>query len=189
MNSLKKPLILASNSPRRKELLTNAGYNFKVDIITIDETFPVTTPPFEVASYISEQKAKAFLGKYEDHVILTADTVVILDNTILGKPKDLPEAKSMLRSLSGKTHQVVTAFSLLYNQELNTSYDIAQVQFKDLTDDEINYYVDRFKPLDKAGAYGIQEWIGMTAIQKMEGSFYTIMGLPIHLVYQALKKY
>ena len=188
MKDITKPLILASNSPRRQELLSQAGFKFEIDIVPIDETFPIGLLPEQVAAYISEEKAKAFIGKHPEKIVLTADTVVILDGNILGKPKNLQEATLMLRSLSGKIHQVITAFSLIENETISTYQDIANVHFKTITNEEIDYYTAKFLPLDKAGAYGIQEWIGMIGVNKIEGSFYTIMGLPIHLVYHILHK-
>lgn len=188
MKQQNRTLLLGSNSPRRQEILSQAGIYFEIDIISIDESFPNDIIPNDVAAYISEQKANAFLGKYPDKVILTADTVVILDGKILGKPKDSQEAKMMLHCLSNKTHEVITAFSLIKNDIIRTFQDSAYVSFNALTDQEINYYVDHYSPLDKAGAYGIQEWIGMIAVNKIEGSFYTIMGLPIHMVYKELQK-
>ena len=154
-----------------------------------DESYPASTQPDEVAAYIAQQKAEVFRNDTNDKLILTADTVVVLGDRILGKPADRQEAFTMLRSLSGQTHKVVTAVSLLAHGKLSTYTDIATVSFKILEDFEINYYIDHYKPFDKAGSYGIQEWIGMIGIDRIQGSFYTIMGLPVHLVYQILKPY
>ncbi|HEV7378719.1 MAG TPA: Maf family nucleotide pyrophosphatase [Dyadobacter sp.] len=189
MFKLNTPLILASNSPRRKQLLHDAGFDFEVEVRPTDETFPASTAPLQVARYISEQKAEVFRDGANGKLILTADTVVLLGDTILGKPANREEAYVMLRSLSGNTHQVVTAVSLLANGQLTTYSDIATVSFKTLEDFEINYYLDQYKPFDKAGSYGIQEWIGMIGIDSIQGSFYTIMGLPVHIVYHILKPY
>ncbi|KQS31050.1 nucleoside triphosphate pyrophosphatase [Dyadobacter sp. Leaf189] len=186
---LRKPVILASNSPRRKQLLTDLGFDFTVDVLPIDESFPAEMPTHEVAGYISGAKAEVFRGKRPGDIVLTADTVVVAENRILGKPADEAEAFEMLRLLSGKKHDVVTAVSILSDNGLETVSDTATVYFRDLEDSEISYYIDLCKPFDKAGAYGIQEWIGMTAIEKIEGSFYTIMGLPVHIVYQKLKPF
>lgn len=189
MFKLNTPLVLASNSPRRKQLLREAGFDFEVEVRPTDETYPANTKPDQVAAYIAQQKAEVFRADKYDKLILTADTVVVLEDRILGKPADREEAYTMLRALSGHTHQVVTAVSLLANGQLSTCSDIATVSFKTLEDFEINYYIDHYKPFDKAGSYGIQEWIGMIGIDNIQGSFYTIMGLPVHLVYQMLKPY
>ena len=188
MLKLSKPLILASNSPRRKELLTNAGFEFTVQVIPVDESFPSELALREVAGYISDMKAKEF-GFANNSLVLTADTVVAAEGQILGKPANRQEAIDMLSMLSGKSHEVITAISISDEGSVTTYSDIAIVWVKNLDMAEIVYYVDQFKPFDKAGAYGIQEWLGMIAIDKIEGSFYTIMGLPIHLVYRELKRY
>jgi len=189
MLSLTKPLILASNSPRRKQLLKEAGFDFEVEVLSTDETFPDNISPEKVAGYISHQKAEMFRGIYNDRLVLTADTVVVMDQHILNKPEGHDEAFRMLSLLSGKTHKVITAASLLTENKITTVSDIAMVTFRELEETEINYYIEHYKPFDKAGSYGIQEWIGMIGIEKMEGSFYTIMGLPIQKVYQLLKPY
>lgn len=190
MFTLSKPLILASNSPRRKQLLNEAGFDFEVQVIPTDESYPSTLPSRDVAGYIASQKADQFTGMdFTNKLILTADTVVVLDDTILGKPVDQNEAFDMLSRLSGRTHEVITAVSLLADGKMISQSDIATVSFRSLQQSEINYYIEQYNPLDKAGSYGIQEWIGMVGIDKIEGSFYTIMGLPVHLVYQLLKPY
>lgn len=189
MRSLSVPLILASNSPRRKELLADAGFLFDVEVIPTDESYPEDLHASEVAGYISEGKAEVFRGRYPDKLVLTADTVVITDTEILGKPKDFEDAFRMLRMLSGKTHEVITGVSLLRGEMLRTVSDRALVTFRHLEDAEIKYYIDTCKPYDKAGAYGVQEWISKIGIEHIEGSFFTIMGLPVHIVYQMLKPY
>jgi len=190
MFSLTKPLILASNSPRRKQLLNEAGFEFDIEVIPTDETFPDNMPVEEVAGYISQQKAEMFKSiENSNKLVLTADTVVILENEILAKPLDKNDAFRMLNLLSGTTHKVVTAVSLLTDNTITTISDPALVSFRVLDEVEINYYIEQYKPYDKAGSYGIQEWIGMIGIDKIEGSFYTIMGLPVHTVYQLLKPY
>jgi septum formation protein len=186
---LQKPLLLASNSPRRKQLLSDAGFDFSIEVLPTSETFPADLPAEEVAAYIAHEKAEMFRGRRPDSIILTADTVVIADNQILGKPADFNDAWQMLARLSGKSHTVVTAVSMLSGDQIQTVSDAAQVYFRKLDDSEITYYIENYKPYDKAGAYGIQEWIGMTGIEKIEGSFYTIMGLPVHVVYRMLKPY
>ena len=187
MIDLKKSLILASNSPRRKQLLHEAGFEFTVEVLPTDESYPEDLPAEEVASYISREKAEQFRGTRPDSLVLTADTVVIADHHILGKPADAADAFRTIRMLSGRSHNVVTAVSLLSDGEIQTIADIAEVYFRDLEDWEINHYIKEYKPFDKAGSYGIQEWIGMVGIGKIEGSFYTIMGLPVQVVYQLLK--
>lgn len=189
MFPLSKSLILASNSPRRKQLLQETGFDFNVQVIPTDESFPENMPTSEVAGYISAQKAEMFRTLYPEKLVLTADTVVIIADTILNKPKDAEEAQKMLRMLSGTTHEVITAISLLSDNHIHTISDTAQVTFRTLDKGEINHYIEHYKPFDKAGGYGIQEWIGMIGIERIEGSFYTIMGLPVHLVYQLLKPF
>jgi septum formation protein len=186
---LLKPLILASNSPRRKQLLQEAGFDFEVEVIPTDESFPENLPTQEVAGYISSQKAEVFRSLHPDKIILTADTVVIIGDVILNKPADAAEAFQMLKMLSGKTHKVTTAVSLLSDDKIYTVSDTALVTFRTLVETEINYYIEHYKPFDKAGSYGVQEWIGMVGIERIEGSFYTIMGLPVHVVYQLLKPF
>jgi septum formation protein len=189
MFKLTRPLILASNSPRRKQLLADAGFSFNIDVMPTAETYPDSLDQFEVAQYISQGKAEVFRGVHPGQIVLTADTVVIIAGQILGKPEDHADAARMLRMLSGKSHEVVTAVTVMTDESLVTKSDIARVSFKELTDEEINYYIEHFKPFDKAGAYGIQEWISLIGIDRIEGSFYTIMGLPVHLVYDLLKPY
>jgi len=181
-------LLLASQSPRRKELLTNLGFDFEVVKIDCEEILPEHIKIGEAAAYLSELKAKAFRELTADEVLLTADTVVAADGQILGKPKDEKDARQMLRMLSGKTHQVYTGISIKTTDKTITETDVADVEFDEITDDEIDYYVQNYKPFDKAGSYGIQEWLGMAKIRKLSGSFYTIMGLPTHLVYKILKE-
>lgn len=190
MLPLSKQLILASNSPRRKQLLNEAGFSFEIRVLPTDETYPDTLPAGEVAGYISRQKAEMFRGaEFADKLILTSDTVVVLGNEVLTKPVDSQDAFDILSKLSGKEHEVVTAVSLLVNGEITTVSDVASVSFRKLENSEINHYIEQYKPFDKAGSYGIQEWIGMVGIEKIHGSFYTIMGLPVHVVYQLLKPY
>jgi septum formation protein len=186
MFQLSKPLILASNSPRRKQLLDVAGFDFQVEVIPTDESFPDNLQACDVAVYIAGQKAEVFRNLHPDKIILTADTVVIVEETILNKPADAADAARMLKMLSGRTHQVTTAVSLLSEGNIATASDTALVTFRKLEETEINYYIEHYKPFDKAGGYGIQEWIGMVGISRIEGSFYTIMGLPVHIVYQML---
>ncbi|NML68873.1 septum formation protein Maf [Chryseobacterium sp. RP-3-3] len=181
-------LLLASQSPRRKELLTSLGFEFEVVKIDCEEILPGDIKIGEAAAYLSELKAEAFRELTTDEVLLTADTVVAAEGQILGKPKDENEARQMLRTLSGKTHQVYTGICIKTIDKTYTETDVADVEFDEITDDEIEYYIQNYKPFDKAGSYGIQEWLGMAKIRKMNGSFYTIMGLPTHLVYKILNE-
>jgi len=181
-------ILLASQSPRRKELLSSLGFDFEVVKIDCEEILPKHIEIGEAAAYLSELKAEAFRKLENDEVLLTADTVVAIDNQILGKPRDKEDAKNMLQKLSGKTHQVYTGITIKTLDKTFTETDVANVEFDEISDEEIKYYVQQYKPFDKAGSYGIQEWLGMAKIRKMEGSFYTIMGLPTHLVYKILNK-
>lgn len=189
MLALKLPLILASNSPRRQQLMKEAGFEFRVDVRPTDELFPATMPPAQVAEYLAQHKAEQFGEVPGDALVLCADTIVVVDTTILNKPADATEARSMLRQLSGRTHQVITGICLLGPDGYQVVSDVAHVTFRELEAQEIDYYIEQYRPYDKAGAYGIQEWIGMVGIERIEGSYYTIMGLPVHKVYQLLKPY
>ncbi|SHL94582.1 Maf family protein [Chryseobacterium polytrichastri] len=181
-------LLLASQSPRRKELLSSLGFDFEVVKIDCEEILPENIEIGEAAAYLSELKANAFRNLISDEVLLTSDTVVAIDNQILGKPKDEADAKRMLQQLSGTTHQVYTGITIKTLDKTITETDVADVELDDISDEEIEYYVQNYKPFDKAGSYGIQEWLGMAKIKKLSGSFYTIMGLPTHLVYKILKE-
>lgn len=184
---MKKKIYLGSQSPRRKELLASLGYDFEVVSIDCEEIFPKEILAKDVAGFLSELKAKAFRNLAENEILITADTIVAFDNQILVKPKNEQEAQEMLRLLSGNTHQVYTAISIKTNEKIITETDVADVELLPLDDEEINYYVEKFQPMDKAGAYGIQEWLGMAKISKINGSFYTIMGLPTAKLYEKLK--
>lgn len=188
---LKYKLILASNSPRRKELLAGLGVPFEVRVLQdIDEHYPENLPVNEVARYIAKEKADAYRRIVAaDELIITADTVVIVGDEILGKPMDEADAVRMLRLLSGRTHQVTTGVCLL-TAEKERCFDVTtDVTFKTLTDEEILYYVNRYRPFDKAGAYGIQEWIGYIGVTGLNGSYYNVMGLPVQRIYQELTKH
>jgi septum formation protein len=188
---LKYKLILASNSPRRKELLAGLGVPFEVRVLQdIDEHYPENLPVNEVARYIAKEKADAYRRIVAaDELIITADTVVIVGDEILGKPMDEADAVRMLRLLSGRTHQVTTGVCLL-TAEKERCFDVTtDVTFKTLTDEEIHYYVNRYRPFDKAGAYGIQEWIGYIGVTGLNGSYYNVMGLPVQRIYQELTKH
>jgi len=181
-------LLLASQSPRRKELLSSLGFEFEVVKIDCEEIVPAHITAGESAAYLSELKSKAFRELEGDEVLLTADTVVAIDNQFLGKPKDEEDARNILKLLSGKTHQVYTGITVKTLNQSITQTDVADVEFSTITDEEIQYYIEHYRPFDKAGSYGIQEWLGMAKISKINGSFYTIMGLPTHLVYKILKE-
>ena len=181
-------LLLASQSPRRKELLTNLGFDFEVVKIDCEEILSESIEIGEAAAYLSELKANAFGNLQNDEVLLTADTVVANENQFLGKPKNEIEAKEMLKSLSGKIHQVYTGITIKTLDKIITETDVADVEFDEISDEEIDFYIKNYQPFDKAGGYGIQEWLGMAKIKKINGSFYTIMGLPTHLVYKILKE-
>ncbi|MGK7395377.1 MAG: Maf family nucleotide pyrophosphatase [Candidatus Cyclobacteriaceae bacterium M3_2C_046] len=186
---LKKPLILASQSPRRKQIMMEAGFDFSVKTMETREAFPSEMDPVQVAPYLAHQKARPFLDKYPESLILTADTVVICQEQILNKPDNLEMAFEMLNRLSGQEHQVITGVALLEQGNITTFKDTTTVVFRKLLPQEISFYVQTYLPLDKAGAYGIQEWIGMIGIEQIRGSFYNVMGLPIHKIYQELKPY
>ena len=179
-------IILASNSPRRKELLGGLGVDFEVKVLNgVDESYPDTLPAKDVAEYIATEKAAAYTVQ-EDELLITADTVVIVGQDILGKPKDVADACRMLRELSGKTHQVVTGVCLTTSKEQRRFSVTTDVTFKQLSDAEIEHYVDKYKPFDKAGAYGIQEWIGYIGVTALNGSYYNVMGFPVQRVYEEL---
>ncbi|MCD8103321.1 MAG: Maf family nucleotide pyrophosphatase [Alistipes sp.] len=186
-----KRLILASRSPRRRELLAGCGLRFELaDDFEAEEIYPEELTPAEVPAYLAKLKSAAYPHKLgPDDIIITADTIVVLDNEILGKPADKDEAVSMLSRLSGCRHTVVTGVVIRSNKAMECFSVKSDVWFRRLRDDEIEYYVDNFLPLDKAGAYGIQEWIGYIGIGRIEGSFYNVMGLPIQSLYVNLEKF
>lgn len=181
-------IILASKSPRRQELLKLMDINFRVVLKEVDESYPQELKPSEVAVYIAEKKARAFNESLtgNNEVVLTADTIVCVDDQILGKPEDEMHAFEMLSLLSGRKHEVFTGVALFSSADFQSFYDVSEVYFKTLSSDEIWYYINTCKPFDKAGAYGIQEWIGLTGIEKITGSYTNIMGLPTQLLYQKL---
>ena len=189
MIPLSRSLVLASNSPRRQQLLRELGFEFTVEVRPTDELFPADMPAAQVAGYLARHKAEQFAHDLGDKLVLCADTVVVVDNQILNKPADALEARTMLEKLSGRSHQVITGVCLLSNEGYQTISDVAEVTFKPLTETEIEYYITHYRPFDKAGAYGVQEWIGMIGIPRIEGSFYTIMGLPLHQVYELLLRF
>lgn len=184
-------LVLASNSPRRKELLAGLGLPFEVRVLQgIDESYPADLPVADVALYIAGRKAEAYRQVIaDDELLITADTVVIVDDEILGKPADEADAVRMLRELSGRTHQVTTGVCLLTTTRERRFAVTTDVTFKQLTDEEVFYYVSRYKPFDKAGAYGIQEWIGYIGVTGLHGSYYNVMGLPVQRIYSELSNF
>lgn len=184
-------IILASNSPRRKELLSGLDLHYKVKTLPdVDESYPENLKGKEIPIYIAKEKANAYLSYIKDDTLLiTADTIVLLDGQVYGKPVDLEDAKRMLHKLSGKTHQVITGVCITTKQKQHTFGVTSEVRFAKLEDSEIDYYVDKYKPTDKAGAYGIQEWIGYVAVEYISGSYFNIMGLPAQRLYQELKKF
>ena len=181
-------IILASASPRRRQLLQELGVQFSVQPRDVTEHFDDSLSPQQVAEHLSELKALAFAEEElnDKTIVITADTVVTLDGAILGKPKGVAEAKEMLRTLSGRSHQVITGVTLRSVAKMRTFSVSTNVFFKELSEDEIDYYVTVFQPFDKAGAYGIQEWIGHAAVEHIEGSYFNVMGLPVHRLYEEL---
>lgn len=190
-NLSKYKIILGSNSPRRKELLSGLDIKFNVKVIPgLEENYPETLDPQEIPVFLSKQKAEAYLSSLDDTMLLiTADTIVWNGNAVIGKPKNRAEAIQMLRSLSGHEHHVVTGVCLTTTKKQLTFSVISSVRFASLNDEEIIYYVDKYKPFDKAGAYGIQEWIGYVGVESISGSFYNVMGLPVQRLYQELKTF
>lgn len=184
-------IILASNSPRRKELLSGIDVDYEIHTLPdIDESFPDDLPKEEVAEYLARKKASAYAAELSaETLLITADTVVLLDDTILEKPLDVVDAKRMLRMLSGKTHRVITGVCLTSRQKQVAFSSVSHVTFGELSDEEIDYYVDKYRPFDKAGAYGVQEWIGYVAVKHIDGSYFNVMGLPIYRVYNELKNF
>ena len=183
---LKRPLIVASSSPRRQYLMKEAGFDFTVEKPEVDESFPSELPAEQVAKYLAEKKAEFFRLAMNNEIVLTADTVVILQNKILNKPANRNEAFDMLTKLSGNTHLVMRGLCIISKEKEISFEDTTEVTFVSLTREEIEFYIDNYKPFDKAGAYGAQDWIGMIAIEKIVGSYFNVMGLPVHKVYQQL---
>ena len=184
-------VILASNSPRRKELLAGIDVDFKVRVIQdIDESYPADLPTKNIAEYISRKKAAVYQQQMaDDELIITADTIVVLGNEVMGKPHDEADASRMLHELSGKAHQVITGVTLTTITRQQSFSVETDVTFKALSDKEIDYYVQHYKPFDKAGAYGIQEWIGHIGVTGLQGSYFNVMGLPVQRIYEALRKF
>ncbi|CAN5346069.1 Maf-like protein [soil metagenome] len=181
-------IILASKSPRRQELLKLMGIEFRVCLKEVDESYPDNLTPEEVAVYIAHKKAEAFDETIGDEVVITADTIVCVDDLILGKPETQQHAIEMLQMLSGRMHRVITGVCLLYQHQYHTFYDVSEVHFGKLTDAEIETYVSKYMPMDKAGSYGIQERIGLLGIEKINGSYTNVVGLPTEKLYRELMK-
>ena len=184
-------IILASNSPRRRELLAGLDIDFQVRVLPgIDESYPATLPVMETAEYIASKKAEAYRQQMaDDELVITADTVVIVDDEVLGKPADAADAAQMLRKLSGRSHQVVTGVCLTTLRQTAHFSVTTDVTFKQLTAEEIDYYIKKYQPFDKAGAYGIQEWIGYIGCTGLRGSYYNVMGLPVQRIYAELQQF
>lgn len=183
-------LILASGSPRRQQFFNDLDLDFEIRLKEIEEVFPDTLQGVEITNYLAELKAKAFENEIAtNEILVTSDTIVWLNNKALGKPKDYNDAFEILKCLSNTTHEVITSVCFKTSDKTETIHDVTKVSFTTLSDDEIRYYLDHYKPFDKAGAYGIQEWIGLIGITKIEGSYTNVVGLPTEKVYQYLSKF
>lgn len=192
LDNLKKyNVILASNSPRRKELLQRLGIPFKVRILFgIDESYPDNLQGEDIVRYISRSKANAYRSSMaSNELLITADTIVCSEGQVLGKPKDPADAKRMLMELSGKVHEVITGVTILTAEREENFAVTTQVKFAELTDDEMDFYISNYLPFDKAGAYGIQEWIGLVSVEEIRGSYFNVVGLPVQRLYQRLKQF
>ena len=182
-----KKILLASKSPRRQELLKGLGISFEIVVVNCDETYPNHLKNEKITDFISETKAKAYSELKKNEILITADTLVVLDDQILGKPKNEAHAFEMIKSLSQNTHQVYTSVSIKSIDQLITISDKTEVSFDFISDDEIYYYIENYKPMDKAGAYGIQDWLGFAKVSKINGCYYNVMGLPLNKLYHTLK--
>lgn len=191
MKISKYKIILASNSPRRKELLSGIDITYEVRTLpNIDESYPESIAKEQVAEFVAKKKASAYKNSLKSNeLLITADTIVLLNNKIYGKPIELEEAKQMLHDLSGQTHRVITGVCMTAKEKQICFSETALVTFGNLSDEEIEYYVEKYQPMDKAGAYGVQEWIGYVAVKRIEGSYFNVMGLPMHELYKQLKNF
>ena len=189
MINSKYKMLLGSKSPRRKQILEMAGFRFDTVAIECDESYPVSLLPDEIPEFLARKKSLAYRYLKEDELLITSDTIVVLENEILEKPNDYDHAIEMLRKMSGKSHLVYTGVCLRSRDKQELITDKTEVRFKEFCAEELEYYVSNYKPFDKAGAYGVQEWAGMIGVNYIRGSFYNVMGLPIHLVYQKLKEF
>jgi len=183
-----KQVVLASKSPRRQELIKGLDIPYKIRTADVAEDWPEHLQNHEVALYLAQLKAAAF-EPADNEIIITSDTIVVLDGRVIEKPVDVEDAKRMNRALSAKRHDVFTAVCLRSKEKQIAFYDQTAVYFRELTEEEIDYYANKYQPLDKAGAYGVQEWIGYVAVDRMEGSYFTVMGFPVHMVYSELLKF
>ncbi len=191
LNNLPYNIILGSQSPRRQELLHGLDVNFTVNVIAgLEENYPATLQGEEIPMFLAQQKAEAYLNSLTPKdMLITADTIVWLDGIVYGKPKDEADAKKMLRALSGKTHDVITGVCVTTTERQETFAAVSKVTFASFSDDEINYYIEKYRPMDKAGSYGVQEWIGYIGVEHIDGSFYNVMGLPVQRLYTLLKNW
>lgn len=187
-NLKNKRIILASGSPRRQEILKSIGVNFEVELRSVNEAFSDELKHHQISDYLAQLKSDQFEDLKSNDILITGDTIVWHQDKALNKPKDKEEAFEMLQSLSNTTHEVISSVCFKTTEKTETFYDATQVKFKSLSEDEIWHYIHTYKPFDKAGAYGIQEWIGQIGISEIKGSFYTVMGFPVHLVYKKLSK-
>lgn len=181
-------VILASGSPRRQQFFKDLDIDFTIQLKEVEEIYPPELKGSEITDFLADLKSKPFTNLSNNDLLITSDTIVWLDDKALGKPKDAKDAFNMLRALSGKKHEVITSISIKNREFQKIINATTVVTFKEISDDEINYYVDNYKPFDKAGAYGIQEWIGFIAIDNLEGSYFNVVGLPVHLLYKELMK-
>ena len=179
-------IILASGSPRRQQFFKDLDIDFKIQLKEVKEIYPKELKDTEITDFLADLKSKGFTNLLEKDILITSDTIVWLDNKALGKPKNEADAVNMLRALSGRKHEVITSISIKSKHFQKIVNDITKVSFKELSDEEINYYIKNYKPYDKAGAYGIQEWIGFIAIDNLEGSYFNDAGLPVHILYKEL---
>ena len=191
LNNLPYNIILGSQSPRRQELLHGLDVNFTVNVIAgLEENYPATLQGEDIPMFLAQQKAEAYLNSLTPKdMLITADTIVWLDGVVYGKPKDEADAKKMLRALSGKTHDVITGVCVTTTEQQETFAAVSKVTFASFSDDEIDYYIEKYRPMDKAGSYGVQEWIGYIGVEHIDGSFYNVMGLPVQRLYTLLKNW
>lgn len=181
------PIVLASKSPRRKELLAAMGLTFTIELKEVDESYDPTLSAAEISTYISEKKASAFIGD-PNHIIITADTIVAINGEILGKPESRIDAQGMLAKLSGSAHEVYTGVSIKHKNQITSFYDKTEVHCRNLSSTEIDYYIDNYNPYDKAGSYGVQDWFGLVAVERIIGSYTNVMGLPTEKLYYYLSR-
>ena len=181
-------IILASASPRRQAFFKDLNLNFEIQLKEIEETYPSHLKGSQITDYLSQLKASAFTDLEKNEILITSDTIVWFEEKALGKPKNFEEAREMLRALSGRMHEVITSICFTSKDFQKTVHDVTKVWFKDFSEEEIEYYIKTYKPYDKAGSYGIQEWIGYIGVEKIEGCYFNVMGLPIRLVYKMLSE-